>query len=77
MQVCRLTIKVRPNSRVEAVEKVNDKEFNVKVNAPAKEGRANQAVVELLSGYFDVPKSRISIIKGSKSKIKIVELIRQ
>ncbi|MCX5711499.1 MAG: DUF167 domain-containing protein [Candidatus Omnitrophica bacterium] len=76
MQVNRLTVKVKVNSRVEKVERINDNEFHLKVKAPAKEGRANEAVVELLSEYFDISKSRITILKGLKSKSKTVEIIK-
>lgn len=37
-------------------------------------GKANNNLIELLSEYSDVAKSRISIIKGLKSKNKIVEI---
>ena len=37
-------------------------------------GRANGAVIELLSKYFDVPKSRIKIIKGLTGRDKIVTI---
>ena len=47
----------------------------VSVKAPAKEGRANAAVIAAISEYFDVPKSRISIISGAGSRDKIVEII--
>ena len=39
--------------------------------APEK-GRANGAVIELLSEYFDVPKSKIKILKGLASREKLV-----
>ncbi|MCM8790217.1 MAG: DUF167 domain-containing protein [Candidatus Omnitrophica bacterium] len=67
-------MKVKPNSKAEVVEKISDNEFVVRVNAPAKEGRANEAVIAALSGYFGIPKSRIRIAKGHASRIKIIEL---
>jgi hypothetical protein len=44
------------------------------VKAPPHEGRANAAVIELLSDHFNVPKSRISIIRGFKGKNKLIEI---
>ena len=35
-------------------------------------GRANAAVIDLLSEYFDVPKSKIQIIKGLAFRDKVV-----
>ena len=60
---------------MEKVEKINENEFILQVKAPPKEGRANQEVIELLSEYFHVSKSRIKIIKGHKSKNKIMEIL--
>jgi len=37
-------------------------------------GRANSAVIELLAEYFDVPKSRIKILKGLTGRDKIVSV---
>jgi uncharacterized protein (TIGR00251 family) len=52
-----------------------DNEFILSVKEPAKEGKANQAVIRLLSEYFGVPKSNISIIKGESSKNKIIQIL--
>jgi len=70
-----LYVKVRPGSRQEKVEKLSERELLVSVKERAIEGRANTAVIESLSRYLDKPKSRISIIKGHKAKIKTVEVI--
>ena len=40
----------------------------------SKEGKANEALVRLLSDYFGIPKSKILIIKGTTSKYKLVEI---
>ena len=37
-------------------------------------GRANGTVIELLSEYLDVPKSRIKIIRGLTGRDKIVSV---
>ncbi len=70
----KIAIKVKPNSKEEAVEPVNKNEFILRVRAPAREGRANEAVIELLSEYFSVPQKRVMIIRGHKSKNKVVEI---
>ncbi len=70
----RITVKVKPNSKVESIEKGGERSFTVRVKAPATEGRANDALVEVLSEYFDVPKSRITIASGRNSKLKIVDI---
>ena len=42
------------------------------VTAPAKEGKANEAMVELLAGILDAPKGRIRILRGHTSRDKVI-----
>jgi uncharacterized protein YggU (UPF0235/DUF167 family) len=70
----RINVKVKPNSKENKIEKVSNNTFNLWVKQAAKEGRANEAAVKLLSDFFDIAKSRIAIISGHKSKNKIVSL---
>jgi uncharacterized protein (TIGR00251 family) len=74
LAMTRITVKVKPNSKTELVEKISKNEFVVRVKAPAKEGKANEAVVEVLSEYFARPKSRITILRGQAGKNKVVEI---
>ena len=71
----KISVKVKPNSKKEEVKKLMDNEFILSVKEPAKEGKANQAVIRLLSEYFNLPKSNISIIKGHNSKNKIIQIL--
>ncbi|MDP2912552.1 MAG: DUF167 domain-containing protein [Candidatus Omnitrophota bacterium] len=71
----KITVRVRPNSKEAAVEKLGDKEFILRVKAPAREGMANEAAIGLLSEYLKIPKSRIRVVKGHKSKFKLMEII--
>lgn len=68
----KISVRVKPNSKDERVEKVAEGEFVVRVKAPAKEGKANEAAVGALSEYFGVAKSRIVIVKGHNSRNKVV-----
>ncbi|MFH0791485.1 MAG: DUF167 domain-containing protein [Candidatus Omnitrophota bacterium] len=71
----RISVKVKPNSKRERVEKLTEREFIVYVNAPAQEGRANAAVIEVLCEYFDIAKTRISIIRGHRGRNKVVDIV--
>lgn len=73
----KFNIKVKANSKAEEIEKLSVNEYRVKVKSPAKEGKANEAVISLLSKYFDIPKSRVIIIKGHKNKNKTVEILER
>jgi uncharacterized protein (TIGR00251 family) len=70
----KLSIKVKPNSRKNEVERAEDGTFTVFVTDPPAEGKANEKLIELLSEYLKKPKRCISIVAGFKSKNKIVEI---
>ncbi|MFH1441429.1 MAG: DUF167 domain-containing protein [Candidatus Omnitrophota bacterium] len=73
----KFNVKVKANSKVEQIEKLSGNEYSVKVKSPAQEGRANQALINLLSKYFDIPKSKVIIIKGHKNKNKTIEILEE
>lgn len=68
-----LSVRVIPNARKNSVEEV-DGGLKLRVTAPAVNDKANTAVVSLLSDHFGVRKSTVQIIKGRKSRNKIVTL---
>jgi uncharacterized protein YggU (UPF0235/DUF167 family) len=72
----RYTVKVKTNAKhASAVTELADGSIVVATNAKPISGEANAAVISLLAKYFKTAKSNIKIIRGFKSKIKIVEII--
>ncbi len=69
----RIGIKVTANARVVEVNK-GEGGYSVRVKEPAKEGKANRAVIRALAEYFKVPQSSIRIVSGIGGKNKIVEI---
>lgn len=59
---------------MEKVEQLDLEEYKVWVTAAPSEGDANEAVIEILSDYFNVAKSLIHIKSGNKSKHKLIEV---
>lgn len=72
--VKRISVKITPNSKKEGIIDEGNNCFKVKVRAPAIERKANEAMIKLLSEHFDIPKSRIKIVRGEFAKNKIVEI---
>jgi hypothetical protein len=72
----RIFVKVKPNAKVEKVEKIDEVHFVVSVKAPPVEGKANDALIKLLADYFNIPKGNIKIVSGLSSKSKIVEILK-
>ena len=71
----KISVRVKPNAKQERVEKTSASGFMVWVKATPHEGKANQAVIELLSRYFAVPVSGIVIVRGKHSRDKVVNVL--
>ena len=69
----KIQVKVKPNSRTEDVSQ-EGASFIVRVKEPPSEGKANQAVIELLAKHFGVPKSQVRILSGFRSRNKEIEI---
>lgn len=67
---------VHPNSKRPRIEKDLLGDLHVFVSAPPLEGRANDAVIEALSKYFKIAKSKLALKRGQKSKIKFFEVLK-
>ncbi|MFH1413336.1 MAG: DUF167 domain-containing protein [Candidatus Omnitrophota bacterium] len=68
-----LKIRVLPKSSRNQIKKENDI-LKVYLTQPAHSGLANKQLLKLLSDYFQTPKYKINIVKGHKSKDKIIEI---
>lgn len=74
MMIMKINVFVNPNSKYSQVTKLSDYDYKVKVDAPAKDGEANSRLIEILARHFEVDKNSVSIVKGFKSKRKIVNV---
>ncbi len=70
----RITVKIKPNSKKEKIEKIDGANFLVAVKEPPIDGKANTALVKTLAKYFNIPSSGVRIASGHTSKQKIIEI---
>jgi len=70
-----IRVYVTSNAREARVVKVSDDYFEVRIDEMAVGGRANKRLLEILAEHFKVQKSRISILKGTKTRNKLVQVI--
>jgi uncharacterized protein (TIGR00251 family) len=72
--MAKLSIKVVPGaSRTELAGWLGDT-LKVRLAAPPEQGKANRALVRLLSETLDVPPRSIRIVSGTASPRKLVEI---
>jgi len=69
-----IRVKVKPNAKKDEVKQLESDYFEVRVTAPPEKGKANSRVIELLSKHLKIPKSKIKLKKGEKSREKVFEI---
>ena len=62
---------MKTNARESRVEKIGDNDYMVMVKEPPIKGRANAALLKLLSRHFE---GRARIVSGVTSRKKIIEI---
>ena len=67
-----IRVRVQPNARRDEMTGFAGDTLRVRVAAPPQEGRANRAVVALLSHFLGVPASRVTIVRGHGSRQKLL-----
>jgi uncharacterized protein (TIGR00251 family) len=70
----RIPVRVRVSARRNDVGGIRDGVLNVRVAAPAVEGRANEALCRLLAKRLRVPRSSVTIVRGHRSRDKLIEI---
>jgi uncharacterized protein YggU (UPF0235/DUF167 family) len=70
----RLAVRVTPGARSQSLE-VADGRLMAKVRAKPEDGKANAAVLELLSTALGMPTSRLRLLRGATSREKLVRIL--
>ena len=64
-------VRVTPHAKQNKITE-SDGVLRVYTTTAPEKGKANGAVIDLLSDYFKIPKSKIKILKGDTSRDKII-----
>ncbi|MGA2098608.1 MAG: DUF167 domain-containing protein [Candidatus Acidiferrum sp.] len=67
-------VRVQPRASKDEISGVMNGALKVRLQAPAVEDRANEALVELLAHLLKTPKSAVRILAGDRSRTKRVEI---
>ncbi len=70
----RLTVFIKPNSKQAPKIVKNDDFWTVFVKSPPVDSKANIEAGELLAKELNIPKSKVKLTKGHKSRYKIFEI---
>jgi uncharacterized protein len=65
---------VKPGSDKNSIEGLHDGRLKIKITSPPSKGKANKALIELISKKTKIPKKDIVIISGEMSNLKKIAL---
>jgi uncharacterized protein (TIGR00251 family) len=65
-----LHVKARPNAKQNLLLRLPDGTLQVRIKAPAQDGRANEELVKFLGELLGIPKSKIVVASGHTAPFK-------
>jgi uncharacterized protein len=65
-----LQVKVKPNARENRLTESKDGVWVASIKALPVDGKANEALIELVAAHFKVRRRQVSIATGSTSRLK-------
>ena len=67
-------VRVQARASRDEIVGVIEGALKVRLQAPAVENRANEALIELLARFLKTPKSAVRILSGERSRSKRIEV---
>jgi uncharacterized protein len=74
MPRAELRVRLQPRARRSEIAGERGDAVLVRVTAPPVEGRANAALVKLIAKRAGVAKSRVAVVRGERSRDKLVRV---
>ena len=69
-----INVKVKPNSDKQEIENIDGKNYRISLKSKPEDNKANIELLKLLKEYFSISMQDIKILKGLKSRNKIIEI---
>jgi uncharacterized protein (TIGR00251 family) len=69
-----IQVRVKPNSRVSALEEMADGTWLAQIRSPPVDGKANEELIALVAKQFGCRKAEVSIKSGAASRTKFVRI---
>ncbi|HEX4536193.1 MAG TPA: DUF167 domain-containing protein [Candidatus Acidoferrum sp.] len=67
-------VRVQPRARKDEIAGEIAGAIKIRLQAPALEGRANDALIEFLAQLLKTPKGAVRILTGERSRVKRLEI---
>lgn len=70
----KLTVRLTPNAKDNQIAGWEGETLLVRIHAPPREGAANTELIRFLAERLRLPKTSITLDRGSRSRLKTVDL---
>lgn len=70
----RIEVRLRPRGHADELLGVEDGVVHARVSAPPVDGKANKALRKLLAKRLGVAPSRVTLLRGERSREKLLEV---
>lgn len=70
----KILVRVEAQARKNELIPLGERCFKIKTTKPAREGKANKDVIEILAKHFGVGKLDVNLLSGHRAKEKIFEI---
>lgn len=71
----KIEVRVKPGAKREQVNDLGGGRYEIAIRQRPVEGMANDGVREALADHFGIAKSRVVILRGLRSRIKMIEIL--
>ncbi len=69
-----IQVKVKTKQQKSSIQKLEDGTYKISVKALPDKNKANIEIIDILSNYLNIPKSKISIQSGKTSSVKKISI---
>ena len=73
--VLEIALHAVPRARATVLDGVHDGALKLRIVAPPVEGAANRAIVAFFADLLEIPRSRVSIASGARSRLKRLQVV--
>jgi uncharacterized protein (TIGR00251 family) len=74
VKTARIEVRLKPRGSRDELIGLRDGVLQAKVTAPPVDGRANEALRKLIAKRVGVAPSRVSVVRGERSRDKVVQV---
>ncbi|MEO6816874.1 MAG: DUF167 domain-containing protein [Edaphobacter sp.] len=71
---CTLPVRVRPEAKKNDIAGIHAGAVKISLTAPPVDGRANEALIEFVAELLRIPRSRIDLLSGTTSRMKVLRI---